>query len=63
MFKDYTLYSRKPFINSNQIRRIIGDHLYDTVLNNIDVLNSRVDNVEDITEVLVEMTSDEQFHL
>ena len=61
MFKDYTFYSQRPFPNSYQLRSLIGNHLYDKILKDLDILKVRMENGEKRYEILNEMIAEDQF--
>ena len=61
MFQTHSLYGNKPFKGSYEIRSIIETHLLDHVKKDIEILDQRVENGENLLDVIEEMSSKEQF--
>lgn len=61
MLKTYKLYSNKPFVNSNEMRKLLDTHLYEKMQNDLESLNALGLNEIERNNKIKEMISEENF--
>lgn len=61
MLKNYIFFNNPPFSNSDLTRNVIEKHLYDKIINDLEILTLEVKNGRNRSDVLQEMISDKQF--
>jgi len=61
MFHSYTLYNSKPFLYSYEMRDLLERHLYDKIVNDLDLINQTLKNEDDKEALINELTSEHAF--
>jgi multiple sugar transport system substrate-binding protein len=61
MFNDYNLYANKPFAESYEMRFLLSSHLFDRIERDKEILNSRINQGENRTAVISELSSTKNF--